>query len=302
MRAPDTALRSFVVAVLLVLTLGGTLSSEVAAKDKPGSPPVVAAKICRQGQWQILARSDSPFTPFTSQKECVRWLSAGNTATAVQHDGDGDGTADGVDNCSSVANTDQADFDGDASGDACDLDDDNDGVDDTQDPWPYDPFLAYDADADQVPDESDNCVFTSNPDQTDSDYDLIGDACDDTPYPIFYDTDYDGVDDNVDNCFETSNPEQTDTDGDFIGDACDSTPYGDNDNDGIDNLADNCVDAPNPDQSDMDGDGLGDPCDPTSHGDADADGVNDLIDNCVGVFNPDQGDADGDGLGDGCDG
>ncbi len=43
-------------------------------------------------------------------------------------DTDGDGVPDSTDNCPTVANTDQANTDGDAQGDACDTDDDNDGV------------------------------------------------------------------------------------------------------------------------------------------------------------------------------
>jgi glucose/arabinose dehydrogenase len=43
-------------------------------------------------------------------------------------DSDGDGVEDWPDNCDTVANTDQTDTDGDGAGDACDADDDNDGI------------------------------------------------------------------------------------------------------------------------------------------------------------------------------
>jgi hypothetical protein len=55
-----------------------------------------------------------------------------------------------------VANTDQTNTDGDALGNACDPDDDNDGV----------------------PDGSDNCPLIGNPDQLDTDGDHLGNACD----------------------------------------------------------------------------------------------------------------------------
>ena len=53
--------------------------------------------------------------------------------TVVNPDSDGDTIKDDVDNCPDVPNTDQANFDGDAQGDACDDDDDNDGVGDQDD-------------------------------------------------------------------------------------------------------------------------------------------------------------------------
>ena len=43
-------------------------------------------------------------------------------------DTDGDGIADDADNCPLIANSDQANLDGDSVGDACDTDDDDDGV------------------------------------------------------------------------------------------------------------------------------------------------------------------------------
>ncbi len=109
-------------------------------------------------------------------------------------DDDNDNVNDGSDNCQLVANTDQADVDADAQGDACDPDDDNDNVNDG----------------------SDNCQFDVNPDQADVDADAQGDACDP-------DDDNDNVNDGSDNCQFDVNPDQADVDADGVGDACDST-------------------------------------------------------------------------------
>ena len=48
-------------------------------------------------------------------------------------DADGDGVGDIIDNCPSIANSDQANHDGDVNGDVCDEDDDNDGILDLSD-------------------------------------------------------------------------------------------------------------------------------------------------------------------------
>jgi hypothetical protein len=62
--------------------------------------------------------------------------------TATGPDADGDTVADPADNCPSVANPEQTNTDGAADGgDACDFDDDNDGVPDSEDAFPLDPSL-----------------------------------------------------------------------------------------------------------------------------------------------------------------
>jgi hypothetical protein len=157
---------------------------------------------------------------------------------------------------------------------------------------------ATDADGDGLPNFSDNCPYTPNPDQLDSDGDGVGDACD--------------------NCLSIPNPSQADSDGDGVGDACDNS---DTDGDGIIDVNDNCPHVANSDQLDTDGDGVGDVCDncPTvsnagqrdfdgngigdacDGSDTDGDGVVNSVDNCPYVFNPTQVDGDGDGVGYACD-
>ncbi|WP_370390180.1 choice-of-anchor B family protein [uncultured Winogradskyella sp.] len=72
-----------------------------------------------------------------------------------------------------------------------------------------------DLDGDTIVNSADNCPEISNQDQTDTDNDGLGDACDD-------DDDNDGIPDTEDNCPLTSNPDQEDLDNDGIGDICDS--------------------------------------------------------------------------------
>ena len=122
------------------------------------------------------------------------WVTGGSSVS----DQDFDGIEDDADNCPTLSNADQRDFDNDNIGDVCDDDIDGDGVDNN----------------------ADNCPNDHNPGQEDNDNDNYGDACDD-------DDDNDGYVDTDDNCPRVKNSDQTDTDSDGTGDACDDDDDGD---------------------------------------------------------------------------
>ena len=145
------------------------------------------------------------------------------------------------------------------------------------------PQSPPDGDGDGVGDPCDNCPTTANSDQTDTDSDGLGNACDP-------DMDNDTVANAADNCPLIANLDQADPDGDGKGTVCD-----------------NCPNVANSNQLDSDGDGLGDACDNCdtvanpSQADADSDGIGDDCDNCPNAANADQLDTDDDGIGDLCD-
>jgi YVTN family beta-propeller protein len=117
---------------------------------------------------------------------------------------------------------------------------------------------GVDRDEDTVLDGSDNCPAVSNLDQTDTDMDGIGDACE----AIVADSDGDGVPDSTDNCVAIPNAGQENFDGDTLGDACDD----DDDNDGLDDVVETNTGTfvsptdtgSDPMNADSDGDGFGD--------------------------------------------
>jgi len=233
-------------------------------------------------------------------------------------DGDADGIINGRDNCPSHVNPDQADFDYDGEGDACDDDIDGDGLDNLdEEQLGLDPE-SWDSDGDDISDGEEVGLGESPADtdidrtidalDDDSDGDGVSDAeeagdgdvytpaldTDRDDIPDFQDTDSDNdsVVDGSDNCRLVDNPEQRDADENGVGDACE----GDTDGDDVGDDEDNCLQTRNPGQEDLDEDGVGDACD----GDIDGDDVPDIWDNCPGVANADQADEDDDGLGDAC--
>jgi CSLREA domain-containing protein len=147
-------------------------------------------------------------------------------------DADNDSVPDFLDNCPNTVNPDQANNDGDAQGDVCDIDDDNDGVPDAQDAFPLDSTESVDTDNDGIGNNAD--TDDDNDGQTDVDeiacasnplsassksLDTDGDN---RPNCVDTDDDNDEINDSADNCPLTANANQADFDRDGIGDVCDS--------------------------------------------------------------------------------
>ena len=175
------------------IEIGGFSYGTLVATDNDGltdgtyftitTPPTYGQALINpsSGTWTYIADSTyaglDPFT-VTVTDDLGGTTEQVVSITITAPDSDGDGAYDHQDNCPSVSNTDQANFDGDTFGDVCDSDLDGDGVDNTLDVFPNDPTESSDSDSDNVGDNADNCINAANFDQTDIDSDNLGDACD----------------------------------------------------------------------------------------------------------------------------
>lgn len=157
-------------------------------------------------------------------------------------DRDEDGFLDGHDNCPAVVNHEQDDVDGDHIGNACDGDNDNDGLPDTfesrigTDPLKADTDLDGLSDGEEVGHDGDISEYLHgidiNPLQADTDGDGLSDA-----EEVGYDGDYSAYTPGQD-----LDPLAVDTDGDGINDGVDPIPLTVNVGDG-DLTADGSVNA-----------------------------------------------------------
>jgi uncharacterized repeat protein (TIGR01451 family) len=205
----------------------------------------------------------------------------------IRRDGDGDGVFDFDDNCPLAPNTNQANTDGDSTGNVCD-------------PCPLD--SPNDSDADTVCDSQDRCPGSD--DRQDADADTVPNACDVCPGGNdLADTDRDGAPNACDRCL--SGDDRQDADADTVPNVCDVCAGGDDridtDGDGIPNACDACL--PGQNGQDTDRDTIPDACDVCfsgdDHQDADNDTIPDACDACPNAN--DLADADRDGAPDACD-
>lgn len=221
--------------------------------------------------------------------------------------------------------------------DATKADTDGDGVRDGKDAFPTDKTETLDTDADGVGNNIDNCRFTANKNQTDTDLDKIGDACDldadgdgvpnkDDPAP-FDASVKSSVDNDGDGWLKGQDPDDNDatkpgsvfadSDKDGLADEGGLLPDLDDDNDGVPDK-DDAFPVNSAEQFDFDKDGTGDrtdldddndgtpdledrfPRNSAESADTDKDGFGDKVDSCPTVPGP-QLDFDKDGKGDVCD-
>jgi hypothetical protein len=218
----------------------GAVSAEVSLMYQPTSWEYIQFLYLSNNKTPTNSPNDPLFLANEGDNLLEAWLNTGMAEPYVMasiiswapSDADGDGILDSNDNCPTVANADQKDTDSDNVGDACDNDDDNDGLLDTEE-----------------------ATLGTNPLLADTDNDGVNDGVDAFPLNSAEsaDDDNDGVGNNGDNCPAVANVDQKDTDIDGVGDLCDS----DDDNDGLSDAFELLI-GTDPLSTDSDGDGLDD--------------------------------------------
>jgi hypothetical protein len=300
-------------------------------QDRDGDRIPDSIDVCPDAPGPFTGCPDSDGDGFTDPSDICP-LSWGPQQFGGCPDDDGDGFSRPVDNCPDDPGPLLGCRDADRDGftDPVDLcpdqpgpfvgcaDSDSDSIPDHIDGCPLDPGPLElggcpDSDADGAPDSLDNCPVHPNPEQTDTDGDELGDACDADDdadgLPDGYESDHlcllalvpdagrDADKDGLTNLEEFglgTDPCDPDSDDDGLPDGVEIYGLGafgtdpldpDSDGDGALDGSDNCPkqfheetnqSGFNPDQADLDGDGRGDVCDP----DADGDGTPNAFDAC----------------------
>jgi len=134
----------------------GAVEYAVYISESPGGPKELLGNVVTSG---------AQVTGLQPEVTFYFWVSAINSfgesllsapdSGFIAVDTDGDGVADGADNCPNDPNANQLDTDNDGMGNVCDPDDDNDGVLDADDVFPLDPSESQDADNDGIGDNAD---------------------------------------------------------------------------------------------------------------------------------------------------
>jgi len=290
-----------------VISVGGNqpfyydYDSGVSPSNEDGDYQVMLWLSLASGSWldaENITAGDIGIVPLISSPEGgILTTYPSNSQVGLEYymtdnDGDNVGTND---NCPDVYNPLQGDYDTDGEGDACDEDDDEDGIIDAADScslgvldWESNSLTDHDSDGckdiDEEDPDDDNDGYSDQFDScpvgvigVGSDFD--GDGCKDSED---YDDDGDGINDASDLCPQGEIDWQSGTVTDHDADGCqDAVEDSDDDNDGVSDIMDSCpvgaTDWPSNLNTDFDGDGCRDSFEDD---DDDGDGVLNPYDSC----------------------